>query len=236
MSTRAVHILLFSKTSNHVSRHYRIHPRTEVRTLTDGLFRSRGTPRFGGPSSEHLRVLIPWCRQSGRTSDAPSPPRPPDRSPLRAALRPPVRPSSLSPSTRDGQWFPRTKTPSTNETPCGGASDPDRAVRPETSMFFARTRGPSARPTPPRGFHRRELESQTPLVSFCNATRPADTSAVLRSPSYALTPPWVTNPIKDPPARNRPMRNHIVSMRSSPMLRHSRTPSSSTALPRPWMG
>lgn len=83
MSTRAVHIFLFSKTSNHVSRHYRFCLRTEARQLPDGLFRSRGTPRFGVPASEHPRFVIPWCRQSSRTSDAPSPPRPPDRPPFR---------------------------------------------------------------------------------------------------------------------------------------------------------
>lgn len=92
-------------------------------------------------------------------------------------------PSSFSPPTRDRQWLLRTRTPSTNETPCEGAPDPDRAVRSETSMPFAWTRRPSARLALPRGFHRREFVSQTPLISFCNATRPADTSAVLRSPS-----------------------------------------------------
>jgi hypothetical protein len=220
VSTCAVHIFLFSKTSNHVSRHYRFCLRTEVRQLPDGPSRSRGTPRFGGPASVHPRLFAPWCRQSSRTSDAPSPPRTRDRPPfgLRSLLRLGLARFHHQPVTGNG--FYKARTPSTHETPCEGVPDPDRAVRPEASMLFTGTRRPSARLLRPRGFHRRELVSQTPLISFCNATRPADTSAALRSPNHAFALSRATAPMKDPPAGNRPMRN--------PISRCGRAPCSST--------
>jgi hypothetical protein len=107
---------------------------------------------------------------------------------------------------------------------------------PRHRCLFTRTRRPSARLSsrswlsPPSV---REPNTAHQLLQ-CNTTRRHIRGSPI--PGYALTQLRATNPMKDPPARNRPMRKCIQTMRSSPMLRHSRTPSSSAALPRPWMG
>jgi len=161
----------------------------ETCSLPDEPFRSRGTTRFGESASEHSKLFVPMCRRSDRTSDAPSP------SPT-SRLTPFFR-LGLARFPRnpiEGLRLPRTRTPSTTETPREGLPDPDRTVRSETSVLFAHPPGGFlASCFHSRGFRRRLSPSRAPTTDTAQqllqlSTRPADTSAVPGPPTRSRAP------------------------------------------------
>jgi hypothetical protein len=208
VSTRAVHIFQFSKASNHVSCRYRQSSELAPVRAADEPFRfMRNDPlrRAGLQSIGALSSL-----DVGDPTEPLTPRRRPRPPGPRALL--PVGSSPLSPSSHDRRRLPRTRTPSTAETPLGAR--PTRTVRSASehrrSSRAVSLRIPSLAGFHSRGFHRRKLPRQASLNSFCsfsmNTTR--DHIRGFRSP-HALSRQG------DEPRRIRPLECRLMRSRVS---------------------
>lgn len=131
-STSATHTFLFSKTSTHVPRCYRL--ARGLRPLLTGEPPTHGRmARFGGPRCE-WSAYCAFHRQLGRTSDAPSPPRPPVSVDTFASG------STKNASTASPVWengLSRPRTPSTTRDPEGPSPFRGLSARRRISSPFA---------------------------------------------------------------------------------------------------
>lgn len=150
MSTRAVHILQFSMTSNHVSCRYRWLPRERP------MNRSVHAERPASASRPPVFIGVLSSLDAGDPTEPLTPRRLPRCPGPRALL--PAGSSPLSPPSHDRVRLPRTRTPSTVET--------QKWARPTRTVPSASEHRHSSRKDPwtssladfdPRGFHRREL-------------------------------------------------------------------------------